>query len=256
MASPSGQDRGGLGCAVSHPLCHQFRRAGHLERCAAHPFARVPAFCHSAHRALHGERRYRGARQSARQPGAEHAAAGHRHGAGQRHGHHRGGDADGASGHPRQRWPQAQRACAGVFHLSGGQCRRCAHPARRSAAISRLSQGRGFFLDAQAPASPHGFALRPAAGDVLCARPLVLEPGGRASGHRPYARQPAGHHWRVECAVAGGHRHRGAAQRPLETGYHRDDTRPESRSAEPHARRSARPRGAVVAGYHALAGTA
>ena len=88
-----------------------------------------------------------------------------------------------ALSHPRLR----------IFYLSRFQYRRLAHAAWRSAALSRLPQGRGFPLDARGHAAAHAVHERDPACAVLCDRPYRLESRARRV-------EGAGVASRVNCA--------------------------------------------------------
>ena len=111
----------------------------------------VPSVRRHPVRALHDRRRHLRARPVRRHPGAQ-----HRHPrAGRRdrepHGHDRRFDAADPSAAHRQRGAAAQGAHDRVLHPARRQCRRRAVATRRSAAVHRLSQGRGFLLGAAKP---------------------------------------------------------------------------------------------------------
>ncbi len=92
---------------------------------------------------------------------------GHRRRAGELHGHHRRVDAADPPADPRQRQPQACRACRDLLHLHRLECGRLAHAAGRSAAVPGLPEGSGLLLDAQPHLSGDLVPGRRAAGDLL-----------------------------------------------------------------------------------------
>lgn len=113
-----------------------------------------------------------------RHAAGEHGHSGSGHRPGQLDGHHRRGHAADPASAARQRPSQIPRAFRGVFHLSGGQHRRLANAARRSAAFPGLSQGRQLFLDHHAPFLENPVSFRSLAGHLLRAGHSAFQQGG------------------------------------------------------------------------------
>ena len=177
---------------------------------------RLSALHHPAVRIVRRGGRHPRQRQSGRHAGHQHGDPRLRHAVGELSRHDRrlhGADPPDHQGepgsplsHPRLR----------VLHFSRLQYRRLAHAAWRSAAVSRLSQGRRFSLDAGGHAAAHAVHERHPARAVLLDRPDRLEPRvGGGEVQEPHS-APHRDRWPAQRPLSHGHRVDGAHERHVE----------------------------------------